>query len=141
MGQYGSSISPLDRWIIALGMAGEKRAVPAILAKCSLLDASKEFSHHRAVALALELIGDRSAAPALGALLAKQGMTGHAVLEPAAEGNRTTSLREIIVARALFRLGDHKGLARTSLTHYAKDLRGHFSRHAHAILAAGGDGK
>jgi len=141
MGQYGSSISPLDRLIIAMGMAGEKRAVPVIVEKAALLDASKEFSHHRAVALALELIGDRSAAPALGELLAKEGMTGHAVLEPAAAGNRTTSLREIIVARALFRLGDHKGLARKSLTNYAKDLRGHFSRHAHAILAAGGDGR
>jgi len=85
MGQYGWALSPLDRWIVALGMAGEKRAM----------------------------------------------------LQPAAGSNRSLPLREIIIARALYRLGDHKGRARRSLERFAQDVRGHFARHASAILQAG----
>lgn len=136
MGQYGSSLSPLDRYIIALGMARAEQAVPAIVEKLKLLTPQSEFSHHRACALALELIGRKAAARPLGELLAQPGMTGHAMLKPAAGQDRSLPLREIIVARALYRLGDWKGLARKSLSQYTRDVRGHFARHAHAILQA-----
>ena len=138
MGQFGQALSPLDRYIVALGMCGSSRAVPAILEKVKILTPASEFSHHRACALALELIGDKSAAPALTALLATPGMTGHAMIEPAASQERSRPLREIIIARALYRLGDPKGLARKSLESFTKDVRGHFARHATAILKAGG---
>ena len=137
MGQFGQALSPLDRYIIALGMAGEKKAVPAIVEKVKLLTTASEFSHHRACALALELIGEKSAARPLGELLAKPGMTGHAMLAPAAGQERSRPLREIIVARALYRLGDWKHLGRKSLESFTRDVRGHFARHAHAILQAG----
>ena len=136
MGQYGWTLSPIDRHIVALGMARDKQAVPVIVEKVKLLTPASEFSHHRAVSLALELIGDRSAAKALGELLAADGMAGHAMLEAAAGSDRSLCLREIIVARALYRLGDHDGLGKKSLTTYTRDVRGHFARHASAILQA-----
>ncbi len=137
MGQFGQALSPLDRSIVALGLAGCKQAVPAIIEKVEMLNIGSAFSHHRACAMALEMLGDKSAAPALGKLLSQEGMTGHAMLQPAASQNRSEPLREIIVARALYRLGDWNGLARKSLESFRNDVRGHFARHAHAILAAG----
>ena len=137
MGQFGQALSPLDRIIVALGLCHSTQAVPAILEKVKILTPASEFSHHRACALALELIGEKSAAPALGALLAQPEMTGHAMLQAAASQDRSRPLREIILARALYRLGDFKGLARKSLESYTRDVRGHFARHAAAILKAG----
>jgi hypothetical protein len=83
------------------------------------------------------------AAP-LADLLAQRGMTGHALSAegPTAEaaelkrGNRNEALREIVLARALFRCGDPTGLARRILASYRKDVRGLFARHAHAVLTA-----
>ncbi|MGB2823730.1 MAG: hypothetical protein WBF17_22300 [Phycisphaerae bacterium] len=83
------------------------------------------------------LIGGDSAAGPLAELLAEDGMAGHAMLQPAAGSDRSLPLREIIIARALYRLGDHKHLARKSLESFTQDVRGHFARHASAILQAG----
>ena len=77
MGQFGNAMSPLDIQIVALGRAGDRSAVPAILEKLRLLSAKSEFSHHRAVGLALELLGDPAAAGPLAELLAQPGMSGH----------------------------------------------------------------
>jgi hypothetical protein len=49
-------------------------------------------------------------------------------------GWRAEGLRELYLARALFRCGDHEGLGRKVLEEYAKGLRGHFARHAAAVL-------
>ena len=149
MGQFGRALSPLDRWIMALGRAGDRKAVPAVLAKTGLLTAEHDFSHHRAVALALELIGDPAAAKPLAALLAKPGMSGyvHDTLEKASERDqeeastvgvktRRESMRELILARALYRCGDHEGIGRGILEAYTHDLRGHLARHAKAVLAS-----
>jgi len=155
MGQFGMSISTLDSYIIALGRTRDGRAYDAILEKVALLDASKEFSHHRACALALEALaaapnapkaGLKRAAEALGALLAKPDMTGYATptvdaargqTEPSGTSTvpRNNSLRELVVARALYRLGDHEGVGEKILKAYACDLRGHYARHAAAVLA------
>lgn len=143
MGQFGGSISRLDSHIIALGRSGADDALPTILGKLEQLDASKEFSHHRAVALALEAMEDKRAAKPLAKLLAKDGMTGFAITEinsdSKASGNeqRSQPLREVILARALYRCGDHDGVGRQILETYAKDLRGLFAKHAHAVLKAG----
>ena len=148
MSNFGSALSPLDTAIIALARAGYEEAVPTILEKVALLDATVEFSHHRAAALALERLGDPAAAAALAALLAKPGMSGHVhdsleaarAHDAAAAGDlhavhtRRDSLRELLVARALFRLGDHDGLGRSILEAYTADLRGHLARHARAVL-------
>ncbi len=150
MGQFGSALSELDTIIIALGRTGDRRALPAILEKAKLLDASVEFSHHRAVGLACELIGDRQAAPVLAEVLQKPNMMGHAhtSIEIArkrgvpggtnAETTRRESLRELMLARALYRCGDHNGLGKQILEEYTRDLRGHLARHAKAVLEKNG---
>lgn len=149
MGQFGAALSELDNLLVALGHAGNVKAVPVILDKLRQLDAQVAFSHHRAVGLALELIGDRSAAEPLAELLAKPDMTGfvHQTVQAAiekgvpggtnAEQTRRESLRELMLARALYRCGDRDGLGEKILRDYTQDLRGHLARHAAAVLAEG----
>jgi ribulose 1,5-bisphosphate synthetase/thiazole synthase len=149
MGQYGAALSPLDNLIVIIGRTRDPVAVPVILEKLRLLSAKDDFSHHRAAGLALELIGDRSAAEPLARLLAKPGMTGHAESSIAIARRRETpggtnavstrreSLRELLLARALYRCGDYQGVGKKILESYTKDLRGHLARHAKAVLEAG----
>jgi hypothetical protein len=151
MGQFGSALSPLDRWIVALGRAGNPRAIGAIVEKAKLLTAETEFSHHRSVGLALELIGDREAAQPLAELLTKPSMSGYVIytVEDARKADqmspggtnavqtRRESLRELALARALYRCGDYGSMGLQILTEYTKDLRGHFARHAKAVLEQG----
>ena len=72
-------------------------------------------------------------------------MTGHACTDidaatsnippsPIDTSTRECSLRELILARALYRCGDYDGLGEKILTQYAQDLRGHYARHALAVL-------
>lgn len=140
MGQFGGSISPLDSHIIALGQSGDARAIPVILKKVAQLDATKEFSHHRAVAMAFEAQRDSATAKPLAELLSKEGMTGYAITdisESHRQEERSEPLREIILARALYRCGDHEGVAEKILREYENDLRGLFAQHAQAVLEEG----
>ena len=148
MGQFGSALSPLDRLVVALGRAGNPKAIDAIVEKADLLTAESEFSHHRAVGLALELLGDPRAARPLAGLLTRPNMTGYVIysVEDARKADqkspggtnavqtRRESLREIALARALYRCGDYGNMGEQILTEYTKDLRGHFARHAKAVL-------
>ncbi len=148
-GQFGTSLSPVDSLIIALGRTQDKRGVQPIIGKVEQLDANSDFSHHRAVAIALETLGEAEAAKPLAELLQKPRMRGQSfsTIEEAKEiipltsaNDNTTrdySLRELILARALYRCGDYNGLGKQILEEYAHDLRGHQARHAHAILAEG----
>ncbi|MBN1590870.1 MAG: FAD-dependent oxidoreductase, partial [Pirellulales bacterium] len=149
LGQYGSTLSPLDALIVILGRSGEKKAVSSILEKLDMLTAKDAFSHHRAVGLALEQIGDPSAAEPLARLLRRPDMQGYAQTSiervrkldatddvgKNANISRGVSLRELVLARALFRCGDYDGLGREILTRYTHDLRGHLARHAKAVLS------
>jgi len=146
MSQFGRSVSWVDSYMIALGRCGSKRALPALLKKAGALTADSAFSHFRATALALEKLGDRSAAPALAAVLDRPGIRGHAFTlasmpdvpghaNAAADAERSTCLREIAIARALVRLGDFEGKGRAVLQAYANDPRGVYARHAKAVLA------
>jgi len=145
MGQYGASISELDSLIIALGRTRDRRALAPILEKVEQLNEKSEFSHCRAVAMALETLGERVAAKPLASLLKKPGIMGHAFTEikdarlrtpdsPTDTKTRNYSLRELILARALYRCGDYRGLGKKILKEYARDLRAHYARHAQAIL-------
>lgn len=145
MGQFGNAMSEVDRLIVAMGRTRDRRALPAILHKVEQLGDDAEFSHFRAISLALESIGDPAAADPLARLLAKPGMRGHAIttVEQAAKASglnqnetqtRGMSLRELDVARALYRCGDKDGLGKSVLSEYTKDLRGHVARHAQAVL-------
>jgi len=151
-GQFGRNMSPLDTLIAAMGRARDRRAVPAIVAKLKLLKPKDAFSHFRAMAIAVERIGDKAAVEPLAALLATEGIRGQAVYAPVEVNEpvtrrgggtfgslkpRAVAFRELILARALFRLGDKDGLAKTVLEEYARDYRGHLARHAQAVLRAG----
>lgn len=145
--------SDLDRLLILLGRLGDRRATPVILQKLELLTANEDFSHHRAVALALESLADPAAARPLAELLKKPGMSGHAhrSLDTARQlenrpddgasqfhrtASRRESLRELMLARALYRCGDCEGFGEQTLRVYAEDLRGHLARHAQGVLDA-----
>jgi hypothetical protein len=144
-GQFGQSLSPVDTMIVAMGRTRDRRALDAILRKAAQLDSEAAFSHHRAVALALENIGAPEAAATLAGLLAKPAMRGYAIadvdnardrsgMNPNDNLSRSTSIRELELARALYRCGDRDGLGRKILNEYTRDLRGHLSRHARAVL-------
>ncbi len=145
MGQFGGSLSPYDCQIIALARTEDKRALKPILEKLERLDASSEFSHHRAIALSLETLGDPAAAKPLADHLSKPKMSGHAMTDihkarrtppttATDTGVRDRTLRELILARALYRCGDYQEMGEKILKQYERDLRGHYARHAHAIL-------
>jgi hypothetical protein len=132
MGQFGNSMSRLDSFIYALGLSRDRRALPPILEKMKTLEAKHAFSHHRAVARALESIGDPRGAKAIAEVLMKPRM----ISENTNSLDRGIALREITLARALYRCGDHEGLGREILEKFTRDMRGHFARHAWAILNA-----
>lgn len=145
MGQFGRSTSPLDNFIMAAGRTGRKEVLPHIHKLAEKLEATSHFSHFRAVAVATESIKDRSSAPVLAGLLKKPRVAGHAAcsikeaMEKSKPGitdntTRTEVLKEIVLARALYRCGDHEGLGEKTLKLYADDLCGHYARHAAAVL-------
>lgn len=145
MGQFGACVSPFDSQIIALGRTKDKRALAPIIEKVNMLTKSNEFSHFRAVSLALEALGDPGAAKPLAALLQKEGVAGHtqpdiatALSKVVASGTdnvrRNEQLKELYTARALYRCGDSNGVGEKILRQYAQDLHGHYARHAQAVL-------
>jgi len=144
MAEYAHLPTPLDALILALGSTHDRRALPVLLEKLDTLDPNVTLSHHRSLALAIEQIGDPSAAEPLYRLLNKPGMRGHVMtgLEPLAnrqreERHRLEPLREIVLARALYRCGDWQGLGEGILKEYRQDIRGLFARHASAVLSGG----
>ncbi len=145
MAEYAHLPTPIDALILAIGHTRDRRATPAILQKLAVLDADVTLSHHRAVALALEQLADPAAAEPLARLLEKPGMSGHVMckLEPLYDRQREKRrregpLREIVLARALYRCGDYHGLGEKILREYQSDVRGLFARHASAVLDAPG---
>ncbi len=145
MGQFGRSMSQLDAAIIALGRARCAEAAPALAKLASTLHADAAFSHCRALALATASLKDPVLTGSLKRLLDLPGFSGHAFQgpqdiladndpEPTSTSSRNLSLREIYVARGVFLAGDSDPSIRGILESYSKDLRGHFARHACAIL-------
>jgi hypothetical protein len=141
MAEYAHLPTPVDALILALGFSGDRRAVPTIVERLETLNADVTLSHHRSVALALEALADPAAAKPLADLLSKPGMSGHVMteLEPLHDRlrekrRRTGPLREIVLARALYRCGDHEQLGANILRQYQNDLRGLFARHATDVL-------
>jgi NADPH-dependent 2,4-dienoyl-CoA reductase/sulfur reductase-like enzyme len=148
MGQFGASMSYLDSLIIALGYCKKEEVLPSLTRLAKKLKPESSFSHFRAVAVACETIGSREAAPVLSDLLGMKGMRGHAMasIEEALErtvpsrtdnSERNSSLKEIFLGRALYKIGDYQGLGRKVMEEYAADLRGHYYRHAYGVLNEG----
>ena len=144
MAEYAHLPTSIDALILALGGTRDRRALPVLLEKLDTLDRNVTLSHHRALAGALEQIGDPTATEPLARLLNKPGMRGHVMksLEPLSDKppenrRRLGALREIVLARALYRCGDWKGLGEQILNEYRQDIRGLFARHAGDVLSAG----
>ena len=152
MGQFGKSISYLDSLIIAAGRTKKAEVLPSVLRMAEKLTPESHFSHFRAVAIALETIGDPKAAEPLFRILEMPGVRGHSMqdirsakkLTPADKNDvstRNNSLRELILGRALYKCGDYNGIGNQILNDYSKDLRGHYYRHAHGVLQMFSDQK
>ena len=143
--RLGRRMSDLDTYMVALGRTRDKRALEPLLAKVKAMDASSPFYSFRAVTLALEALGDPAAAKPLADLLQKPGLGGYAMNSVSAisdygygNGNeRNLALRELALARALYRCGDCEGVAEKVLKSYALDLRGVYALHATAVLKGG----
>jgi thioredoxin reductase len=144
--------SRMGAYILALGRAHSQKAVPAILARGQeLCDAEKPPTNIqlRILGLACEAIGDRATAPLLANLLDLPGITGHSMVMaptiPAVPGydsrsnysqtEKQTTVRELNLARALYRLGDKGGKAAAILQAYADDPRGFYANYARMVLA------
>ncbi len=148
-GQYSDCYSELDSLVMSAGCTRDPSALPQLLRLAGLLNETSELSHIIAISGALESIGDPQAAPVLAALLNKPGMTGYAVSDFAQavgakdqmndEKNmfREHPLRELFLARALYRLGDQNGLARGILENYSRDLHSLYATHAALVLRSG----
>jgi hypothetical protein len=148
MGQFGMSMSYLDCLIIALGKTRKQEVLPSVIRMARMLTPESEFSHFRAIAVAFETLANEKAAKVLFDLLQMKGVTGHSMktIEEAIQktptgsedtSTRNNALREIILGRSLFRCGDYNGLGNQIMNDYAKDLRGHFYRHATGVLKLG----
>ncbi|MGQ8337941.1 FAD-dependent oxidoreductase [Sunxiuqinia sp. A32] len=145
MGQFGKSMSYIDSLIIALGNCKNPEAIPAIEKMAQKLTRDSYFSHFRAVAIALETIASEEGVKIIYDLLQIEGIQGHAMTDiqkalritPANStdtSTRNNSLRELILARALYKCGDFNGIGNQILLEYSKDLRGHYFRHASGVL-------
>ncbi len=140
---FGRRMSERDSFIVALGRTRSLLAVPVLLAEVEKLDAKSSAAHLRAVTLACESLASPALAPALAAVLAKDGVAGWsrqggaAVVPGGGYGTNpefARCLRELNLTRALYACGDADGLARRTLEAYAKDARGVLALHARALL-------
>ena len=148
MSQFMRSVSWTDSYAIALGRSRSLAAREALDEKAYQLKPDSHYSHFRAIALAYEGIGDSAGVPALVHLLRLPGIAGHSLkagdtIPPIRnysnrEGDRerTRVLKELCLARALYRLGDSAdGLGKRILEAYAADPRRAYATHARLVLA------
>ncbi|MBN2311388.1 MAG: FAD-dependent oxidoreductase [Candidatus Hydrogenedentes bacterium] len=135
---YFPCVTWLDSYIIALGRTRDPRALPIVLEKLELLAPdSGRASHFRAICEALEQLGDPAAAEPLALLLERCGGADEAATDEKEASERTRGrggVRNLILARVLYRCGDWQGIGRRVLEAYAADLRGVYARHARAVL-------
>ena len=155
----GWEASNLDNTIIAIGRIGDRRAVPALIEKVKSLEPDPApgtgvthfqpldygMTHYRALTQALSNLRDPRAAKSLASILARDDIRGFAQMKlgklvkdrPNSDKigqYRNHAVRELLLARALYLCGDYDGLGEKVLREYAQDLRGHFARHAKAVL-------
>jgi len=145
MGQFGASMSLMDARVIALSRCGRSTAAEMLIPLVIQLDASAAFSHCRALALAAVAFKSPALTTSLCHLLKLPNFTGHAFLtarnllsdsdeDTTSTQSRNLALRELYVARGIYLGGDLDNRGRTILETYSRDLRGHFARHAKALL-------
>ena len=134
--------------VTGLGAGAHRDAMPVIISRAKQLTIDHYFSHFRSVSVALESIGNTKAAPVLFDILSMPGITGHHVISKTDAVRATVQdtndvtlrnnvLRELHLARALYRCGDHYGLGKQILKNYSNDLHGHYFRHAAGVMDLG----
>jgi hypothetical protein len=145
-GQFGATVSRLDSRIIALGMAGNAKSVAAVIRKAEQLSEGSDFSHFLAITMACNELRDARFSPVLYNLLNRDQVSGFALTDKkdvydyadrtaGMKSIRNQTLKEILLARALYRCGDRNGLGRRILEAYSRDLRGIYAKFASGILA------
>jgi len=140
--RYFPNITWLDSYILAAGYSRDRRALPILRERAASLLAEKDFrwKHVRTVCMAIEALGEKDAAKDVAAFLARPGRTGAAitdiVADPRMRGKAGTL--ELVLGRVVYNLGDvEDGLGEKVLRSFTDDLRGHYRRHALAVLAQG----
>ena len=142
---FGRRMGERESFMVALGRSRSPLACEPLVAELKKVDGRTPSRRVRALALALEALGDVRAAPALEEVLSKHEIGGWArpgdtAIVPAGgfcsspESGRC--LRELNLARALWACGDPHGVARKVLEAYAQDGRGVFALHARKILGS-----
>ncbi|NLB68918.1 MAG: FAD-dependent oxidoreductase [Lentisphaerae bacterium] len=136
MGQFGFSVSKLDAMIIALScIGGDKEST---LTKLKTLSFETEFSHIRAVMLALIRKPVPEAAPLLEKLLSEPDARGHAIvtMHDALASNRpdyndttvrNSQLRELYIGKALAACDPESETGNEIVESYAKGMQGIYS--------------
>ncbi len=147
MGQFGPSLSPVDRIIVAAARSGSSQAVAPILAKLADLDHAADFSHLRACTLAFERLRSPEAAKHFQRILrgwpdtvrpaqcladSLRDLPAHATDNE----QRNEQLKQLMGARGLLACGDPYGEAARLLEAYARSMHGVYARHAAALTAA-----
>jgi len=146
MGQFGPCMSRLDSLIMALGATLKTEVLPIIITHAKRLTLLHNFSHFRAVSVAFETIGSKEAATVLYDLLQIPGIrqtpvsTYHLARNTAVPDaddvmERNRMLKELHLARALYRCGDKDSLGAATLRSYTNDLNYHYAHHAMSILS------
>ncbi len=153
MADFAHLPTPVDALILALGNSGDERAIPVLIDLVDKLDSGVTLSHFRSVALVLEKFACPEAAKPLALLLQKEGMSGFAMtnideastllgndgkgqnpVRNASSIKRTNALREIVMARALYKCGDYNKVGENILKSYLRDMRGLLALHAKSVL-------
>ena len=144
--QFGKCMSRLDSYIIALGNSKNEAMLSVILEKAALLRLEDHFSHYRAIALATEAIQSTQAAPVLTKLLRQGGLQHYETTSYSDAVNKVVPyiydvsfrdkiLKELHLAKSLYRCGDQEGIAQKVLRRYENGLEAHYARFAAEILA------
>ena len=147
----GSGANRMEAYLLALGRAKSKKAVPAIAEKIRALVKEPKPSNtaFRIVALVCPMIGDPALAAPLAELLDRPNISGHAIRMSAeippvpgydsrssySQTEKNEVPREVNLATALYRVGDKDGKGAAILKAYADDPRGFYANYARRVLA------
>ena len=122
---YGSRFSIKDEAIIALAKAKYAPFGPKLAEMMKALPDDAPYSHLRAIAIYLDAVPEKACAPELARIL--KAVKGHAQsfddggMPKFPKATKHPQARELMTARALYRLGDADGLAKGVLESYLND--------------------
>jgi len=147
----GSGANRMEAYLLALGRAKSKKAVPAIAEKIRELVKEQKPSNtsFRIVSLVCPMIGDPALAAPLAELLERPNIGGHVIKMSAeippvpgydsrsnySQTEKNEVPREVNLAAALYRVGDKDGKGESILKAYAEDPRGFYANYARRVLS------